>query len=198
MNIALSFSKTRSLKVSYKKGELDLIQACLAGDPKAQFEIYNKYAKAMLNTCYRIIGKQDEAEDVLQEAFLCAFRQLAKFRGDSTFGSWLKRIVINAALNHLKKKKIDFVSIEDKQLDADLDSIENDIQNELNFDELQLEKVRIAIQNLPKGFKMILTLYLIEGYDHIEIAEILDISVSTSKSQYSRAKKKLRSIIVSC
>jgi RNA polymerase sigma-70 factor (ECF subfamily) len=198
MNIALSFSKSQSLKVSYKKGELDLIQECLAGNPKAQFEIYSKYAKAMLNTCFRIVGKQDEAEDVLQEAFLAAFRQLDKFRGDATFGAWLKRIVINAALNHLKKKKLDFVSMDDKHLDADLDSIENDTQNELNFDDVQLAKVRSAIQDLPKGFQMILTLYLIEGYDHVEIAEILDISVSTSKSQYSRAKKKLRSIIVSC
>ena len=131
----------------------------------------------------------------LQEAFLSAFRQIDKFRGDSTFGAWLKRIVINAALNHLKKKKLDFISIDDKQLDADLDTIEDSGQSDINFDDLQLEKVRIAIQNLPKGFRMILTLYLIEGYDHVEIAEILAISVSTSKSQYSRAKKKLRTVI---
>lgn len=195
MNIALSFSKSQPLKVSYKKGELDLIQDCLAGNPKAQFEIYSKYAKAMLNTCFRIVGKQDEAEDVLQEAFLVAFRKLDKFRGESTFGAWLKRIVINAALNHLKKKKLDFVSMDDKHLDTDLDSIEDGEQNDINFDDVQLEKVRSAIQNLPKGFQMILTLYLIEGYDHVEIAEILDISVSTSKSQYSRAKKKLRTLI---
>lgn len=196
MNIALSFSKSHSLKVAYKKGERDLIQDCLAGDPKAQFEIYTKYAKAMLNTCYRIVGKQDEAEDVLQEAFLAAFRQLDKFRGDSTFGAWLKRIVINAALNHLKKKKLDLISIDDNRLDADLNNIEEaGKDNDINFDELQMKKVRLAIQNLPKGFRMILTLYLIEGYDHVEIAEILNISVSTSKSQYSRAKKKLRTLI---
>jgi RNA polymerase sigma-70 factor (ECF subfamily) len=141
----------------------------------------------MYNTAWRIVRNDQEAEDVLQDAFISAFQYLHTFQGTSTFGAWLKRIVVNKALNSVQKKKLEF---------ADQDGMEvEDKVEESGVDALDVERVRRAIDDLPDGYRVILSLYLLEGYDHIEISEILDISVGTSKSQYNRAKKKLREMI---
>lgn len=144
----------------------------------------------MLNVSYRIVGNVEEAEDVLQESFTSAFNKIHNYRGDSTFGSWLKRIVINNSLTAIKKKKFEMFNV--NKLDNENF---NDNEPEYMNDELNIDKVKNAINLLPKGFKIVLSLYLLEGYDHKEIGEVLDISKSTSKSQFNRAKKKLRLIL---
>ncbi|MCK6618150.1 MAG: RNA polymerase sigma factor [Cyclobacteriaceae bacterium] len=166
----------------------ELIERCKQGEEQAYFKLYQLYAKSMFNTAVRITGQDNEAEDVLQEAFISAFRNLAEYRGDASFGSWLKRIVINKAINALKKRKFDLVA-EDEAADV---AEESEPQYK---PELTVERVRAAIMQLPDGYRSVLSLYLLEGYDHQEIAGILHISESTSKSQLNRAKSKLKQLL---
>ena len=164
-----------------------LIEECRQGNSKAQFRLYDQYSKAMYNLAYRILGSREDAEDMLQEAFVECFRNLASFRFDSTFGAWLKKIVINKCINQIKKKKIDLTFCETLPVTPYED------EEEINYD---TRKIFTGIETLPDGYRIILTLYLLEGYDHSEISQILGISESTSKSQYSRAKEKLKSILL--
>jgi RNA polymerase sigma-70 factor (ECF subfamily) len=177
------------LEISYKNRHADIIDRCRGGDQKAYHEIYQLYSKAMFNICYRIIGEQELAEDMLQEAFVSAFRNIESYEGRASFGAWLKKIVVNKAISHLRKQRVEFEEFDDR---LELSDGEPYDDTELA---LKVESVREAIQKLPKGFRVVFSLYLLEGYDHKEIAGIVGISESTSKSQYNRAKKKLREIL---
>lgn len=126
-----------------------------------------------------------EAEDVLQEAFLDAFQKIHDFRQTSTFGAWLKQIVINRAINQLRQRKLEWVDVEEA------DSVGEEVSIPQEETDWEIERVRLGIQQLPDGFRTVLSLYLLEGYDHEEIASILGISESTSRTQYMRAKRKL-------
>ncbi|MFY0627193.1 MAG: RNA polymerase sigma factor [Reichenbachiella sp.] len=176
------------MKVENKDIHYHLIEAAKNQDNAAQFELYNLYAKAMLNVSFRIVNNRDEAEDVLQEAFINVFRNINSYRGESSFGSWVKRIVINSSLNVLKKRKLDTSSLEDTGIDV----VE---ENDLVTEELSVENIQKVVALLPEGFRVVFTLYAFEGYDHKEIAEILNVSESTSKSQYNRAKKKMKMLL---
>ncbi len=144
----------------------------------------------MYNVGFRIVNNSEEAEDVLQDAFISAFNNLERYRGDSTFGAWLKRIVINKAINYLNKKKPERMPEDDRW-----DVREEEVVDELEGFPFTVEKVRAAIEALPDGYRSVISLYLVEGYDHGEIAEILGITESTSKSQFNRAKKKLKELL---
>lgn len=144
----------------------------------------------MYNVGFRIVNNTEEAEDVLQDAFISAFNNLGSYRGDSTFGAWLKRIVINKAINYLNKRRPERMP-EDERFDVKEEE-EVDVLEGFPF---TVEKVRAAIEALPDGYRSVLSLYLLEGYDHGEIAEILGITESTSKSQFNRAKKKLKELL---
>lgn len=163
-----------------------LIEECRKGSSKAQFRLYNQYSKAMYNLAYRILNNREDAEDITQEAFVECFRNIESFRFESTFGAWLKKIIVNRCVNQIKKKRIDLTLCET------LPSIIYEEDEEVIYDTGKIFK---SIEFLPDGYRIILTLYLIEGYDHSEISQILGISESTSKSQYSRAKEKLRNIL---
>lgn len=128
-----------------------------------------------------------EAEDVMQEAFLSAFKKIDSYKGEVSFGAWLKRIVINRSLDHLKKKKVKFEEVNEKTAQI------ADYQMETK--EVNVETIKKAIQQLPDGYRVVLSLYLLEGYDHEEISEILGISNSNSRTQFLRAKNKLREIL---
>lgn len=196
MQISLSLSKVNMAKVvdmeQYHNANETAIMRCKRGDRKAQYEIYKQYAKAMYNVALRITADTLEAEDVLQEAFLIAFDKIASYRNEASFGAWLKKIVVNAALNQVRKRRYQFSEIEDDGNYEDNSTKETMAEEEINF---QAAQIRKAIESLPDGFRIVFTLYLLEGYDHAEIAEILGISVSTSKSQYNRAKKKLQEVL---
>lgn len=161
----------------------------MQGSRAAQFELYKLYAKAMYNVALRILNYEEEAEDVLQEAFLDAFTRIVDFRQETTFGLWLKQIVINKSINYLRKRKMEFVSTDEISEVPDEDSFDG---SEMR---LQAEEIRQSITQLPDGYRVVLSLYLLEGYDHEEIAHILKISENTSRTQYMRAKKKLKSIL---
>lgn len=164
---------------------------CKQGSKKACYELYKLYAKAMLNVAFRIVGNVAEAEDVLQEAFVDAFCKLKDFRQDTTFGLWLKQIVVNRSINLLRKRKLDLV-------DLDGDQLENIPNEEFDDDEetqYQASRVKEAIKELPDGYRLVISLYLLEGYDHEEIGQILNISENTSRTQFLRAKRKLLEIV---
>lgn len=176
-----------SLSSTVKDLHHDLVVQCRDGDQKAQFQLYKLYYKAMYNTSLRIVNDSMEAEDIMQEAFLSAFEKIHTFSGKVTFGAWLKRIVINRSLDALNKKKMITEDIDDHYKLVD-DSPDPGNGEDLS---LQVEEVREAISRLPHGYRVILSLYLLEGYDHEEIGEIMNISSSTSRSQFSRARMKL-------
>lgn len=168
----------------------DIIEKSKSGDSAAQYRLYSLYAKAMFNIAYRMMNNKEEAEDMLQESFTDAFARLNSFRYESGFGSWMKRIVINHCLNEIKRRKADLQFFDDMSL----------FDHKANDDDgyetgLCVENVRKAMEFLPYGSKMIFSLYLLEGYDHTEIAQILKISESNSKSQYMRAKQKIKEVL---
>ncbi len=178
------------MEVQYLNIHQEIIDRCQAGDKKAYGELYQLYSKAMFNVCLRMVNNQQEAEDILQEAFVSAFKNLKNYRSESTFGAWLKRIVINKTLNHIKKRKLELFPLEDNT-----DRIEEDVNQLDEESTFNIHKIKKAIELLPDGYRMVFSLYVVEGYDHGEIASIMNITESTSKSQYNRAKKKVRSLI---
>ncbi|MDC0584229.1 sigma-70 family RNA polymerase sigma factor [Bacteroidales bacterium] len=184
-------NKLAAIKLDIHKS---LVERSIRGEQKAQFELYKLYSQAMLNIAYRMLGSKEEAEDVLQDSFVDAFRRLHSFRFESTFGAWLKRIVVNHSINVIKKRKLN-VELFDSMMS--FDDYEDDA-DELNEEDLEytVKKVHSAMNKLPEGGRVVMSLYLFEGYDHAEIAEILNISESTSKSQYLRAKRKVKDIIL--
>jgi len=167
----------------------DLIEGCIRGDQKAQFQIYKLYYKAMYNTSLRIVNDTMEAEDIMQEAFLSAFEKIGSYSGTVSFGSWLKKIVQNRSLDYLSKRsKLVYGDLES------YDAVEDNSIQTAGLIEEQDSRMNIIIQiikQLPEIYQKILSLYLFEGYDHEEISEILSIPSSTSRSQYSRAKSRV-------
>jgi len=168
----------------------DIIEACKRNDRQAQFELYRLYSKAMFNVALRMVKNGDEANDMLQNSFIDVFKNIHSFRYQASFGAWMKRIVINNCINFLRKKKLDLIELQEGYHDRAEEA-------EPMPKGISIDAVRRALMDLPDGYRAIFSLYAMEGYDHGEIAEILNISESTSKSQYSRAKMKLRMILKS-
>ena len=162
-----------------------LIRACKEGQEQAFREVYQLYNKAMYNICVRMLNNQDEAKDVLQESFISAFRNIRQFSGKATFGSWLKRIVINRCIDAIKKRNPLLISLDESRVDA------GEEENAEEPETYEVEEIRKAVLQLPDGYRVILTLFLFENYTHRMIAEQMGISEGTSKSQYARARKKL-------
>jgi RNA polymerase sigma factor (sigma-70 family) len=183
--------KLITLEAVYIDKHYSLVAECKQGSKKACYELYRLYSKAMLNVAYRIVGNVEEAEDVLQESFVDAFNKLKDFRQETTFGLWMKQIVVHRSINLLRKRKMDFVEMESEQLEniADTESFDDE---EIQY---QVEEVKRAMQQLPEGYRVVLSLYLLEGYDHEEIGQILKINENTSRTQFLRAKRKLAEIL---
>lgn len=170
---------------------ITLVGRCLKNDQAAQFEVYQKYAKAMYNVAFRIVKDAHFAEDVMQEAFLKAFTQLDKYNQQATFGSWLKRIVVNQSIDFYKKhQKIVFEDLE-HQLKIVKETANDDVEHQ-DFMQWKVQDVMKTMQTLKESYRMILTLSLIEGYDNEEIAEILKINSQQCRTTLSRAKESLR------
>ena len=168
-----------------------LITACKKGNEIAQMQIYDSYSKAMFTIACHYLKNEEEAKDVIQEAFLKAFLNIKKYKPEATFGAWLKRIVINQCLDTLKKQKIEF---------SDNKVEKNQTIEDGNWDfDSSVSKTEIleAIEQLNEKHKMVVKLYLMEGYDHQEISEILNIPIKTSRTQLSRGKAKLRNLLKS-
>ena len=138
-----------------------------------------------------MVNHQADAEDILQDSFLEAFNNINEYREDASFGAWLKKIVVNRSINALKKRKL---ILFDQIPGADVLADNGEV---IDMDDLQLEVKRVnnCMMQLPVGYRVVLSLYLLEGYDHSEIGQILNITESTSKSQYNRGKEKLRELL---
>jgi len=175
------------LKTLYENIHQEIIDQCREGSQKAQFQLYKLYYRPMFSICMRLLNNATEAEDVMQEAFLNAFTKIDSYKGEVSFGAWLKRIVINRSLDYLKKRKVKFEEINEK--------INHLPDYQMEIKEVKMEVIKDAIQNLPDGYRVVLSLFLIEGYAHEEISEILGISNSNSRTQYLRAKNKLRELL---
>ena len=167
-----------------------LLKHCKNGKQSAQFEIYKLYYKAMFNTSLRILKNSVEAEDVMQESFLVAFTKLSTFKGEVTFGSWLKRIVINKSISAVRKNnKYDFVSLDI------VPEASEEIGDNTEYSSVNATEITEAIHQLKDNYRLIINLNLIEGYDTEEIAQIMNISYQNSRTMLSRAKKKLRKLV---
>ncbi len=171
----------------------ELLLMCKQGNQTAQLEVYNRYYKAMYNTSLRIVKDEAEAQDVMQESFLNAFTKLDSFKGDATFGSWLKRIVVNKSLNSYQKNK----RIEQTPIEDHLYKIEDYNQGvaEIDYYSLHVRDVMHAMDKLKDNYKQSLSLHLIEGYDYEEMSEIMNVSYANCRTMVSRAKDSLRNII---
>jgi RNA polymerase sigma-70 factor (ECF subfamily) len=156
-----------------------LLQRCRKGEVKAQFMLYKQYSKAMYNIAIRFLNNKMDAEDILQESFVSAFEKLSELTSDNAFGSWLKRIVINNCITHIRRNRFELVDLNDHGPFA-----EEDEEDDLIIDPAVVHN---AIKDLPAGGRAILVLHALEGYKHREIAEMLGISESTSKTQYKRS-----------
>jgi RNA polymerase sigma-70 factor (ECF subfamily) len=170
-----------------------LLPLCKRGEQDAQLEVYNRYYKAMYNTSLRIVKDTAAAEDVMQDSFLSAFTKLNSFKGDASFGSWLKRIVVNNSLNSYQKTK----KLDETPLDDHLYRIEDDGDgiSELDMSELKVAEVMKAMNQLKDNYRQSLSLHLIEGYDYEEMSTILNLSYANCRTTVSRAKDSLRKII---
>ncbi|MDB0615900.1 RNA polymerase sigma factor [Tenacibaculum dicentrarchi] len=174
-----------------KKTHIDqLIARCKKGDSTAQMQVYNNYYKAMYNTAYRILKESFESEDLIQEAFLTAFTKLDTFKGQVTFGAWLKRIVINKSLTQLKKNN------RYEAIKTDVIPTYEIEETEIDYTSLEVKQVMNCLLKLKENYRVILTLNLIEGYDYEEISQILNYTNQNVRATISRAKKKLKQILL--
>ncbi|WP_062122385.1 RNA polymerase sigma factor [Geofilum rubicundum] len=169
----------------------DIVEKARTGNSKAQRELYHLYGRSMYNICCRMMNNSAEAEDMLQEVFIEAFTRLDSFRFESTIGAWLKRITINKCINELRKRKVelDYGSINPNVM-VEEEQEEDDVEVALSVD-----RIKHAMGLLPDGYRVVFSLYMLEGYDHEEISRILNISESTSKTQLLRGKKKIIEIL---
>jgi len=167
-----------------------ILQGCLHNHPVAQRELYNRFSPKMLAVCYRFAHNREDAEDMLQESFIKVFSQIHTFQNKGAFEGWIRRIIVHTCINHLKKNKrfnesVDIINASAIQVrEESIPSI------------VQAKQIVECIRLLPIGYRTALNLYAIEGYSHKEIAEMLDIEESTSRSQYTRAKQMLEEILL--
>ena len=185
-------AEKQNLNTTNKLEQLDfqreLVERCIKGERTAQYNLYRMYSKGMYNICLRMLNDTMEAEDTLQESFIDVYNKLHTFKYESTPGAWIKRIVVNNCINKLRKRRLIIEDIDEGRYVAN---------EEVKLKDTSLEVINIkkAMSKLPDGYRAIFSLYAIEGYDHQEIGQIMNISESTSKSQYSRAKKKIRELL---
>jgi len=169
--------------------QIHIVEKCKQNDRQAQVQLYNQYCKGMFIVALRFVKDTMEAEDIVQEAFIKAFSKLEQYKAEVSFGAWLKRIVINRCIDVLKSKRQRMLELEEHHLNVVDEDYEKDW---LVDDDITIDNVKLAIEQLPDKYKYVLMLYLIEGYDHQEISEILDISEVASRTQLSRGKQKLK------
>ncbi len=169
--------------------ENHILKLCLKGDPKGQRALYEKYKTAMFRMCLRYSRDRPEAEDLLQDGFIKVFQDLPKFRNTGALGGWIRRVILNVALQHVRKKKDFFIDMPTEQIPENFSEEINEYQR------LDAKVMTQILQELPTGYRTVFNLYVIEGYTHKEIGEILSISPNTSKSQLHKSKALLRRML---
>lgn len=169
--------------------QIDLVERCKANDRKAQLKLYRQYCDGMLCVAIGILKNTDDAEDVVQDSFIKAFQRIEQYRGEVTFGAWLKRIVINRSLDFLKTKKERHVELNEGYMKV----VENDDWSV--SDEVTVAEVKSKMEELPDKYKHVVQLFLVEGYDHSEISQIMDITESACRTRLLRGKGFLKELL---
>jgi RNA polymerase sigma factor (sigma-70 family) len=170
--------------------ELEIVKGCIENNNIAQQELYTRYGAKMLAVCYRYAKNRDDAEDMLQEAFIKIFTQIKQFRGDGSIEGWIRKIIIHTCINNIKKNK-KFNDSVDLMYAKSLQSKNDDVPSIM-----QAKQIIDCIRLLPLGYRTVLNLFAIEGLSHKEIGQMLDIEESTSRSQYTRAKVMLQNLLI--
>ncbi len=169
--------------------QIDLVSRCKQNDRKAQMALYKKYCDGMFYVAMRFLKNEDDAEDVLQESFIKAFEKIHQFKGDVTFGAWLKKIVVNRSIDFLKAQKEKLVALDETYMQIAED-------DDWSVDErLTIDQVNTAIESLPDKYRYVVQLFLVEGYDHAEISEILGITGSNCRTRLLRGKGHLKELL---
>jgi len=171
-------------KTTYRDTHHHLITQCKKGEQRAQIQLYKLYYKAMFNSSLRIVKSKADAEDIMQDSFLDAFSRIAQYKEEGSFGGWLKRIVINNSLDFINKYKA-------QSMNENLEIVDPDDPHEIPDADIKLKDIKTALEHIKDDYRIIISLYLFEGFDHEEIGNILHISYNLSRTRYSRAKKKL-------
>lgn len=169
------------LEIRKSEQENQLAEGCRKGDRKSQKAVYERYSGRMLSLCQRYIAQQDEAEDIMINAFMKIFKKIDQYKGDGSFEGWMRRIVVNDCLSHLRKSR-------NMYLESSIEKLDSEPDLQLLDDNLEVEDLMRLISELPIGYRTVFNLYAIEGYSHKEVAEALNIQEATSKSQLSRAR----------
>ncbi len=167
--------------------DLEILEGCLKGNPKSQEALYYRYGSKMLAICMRYTRTTHEAEDLFHEAFVRVFEKINQYKGQGSFEGWMRRIFVTTAINYFQKNKKDLGL---KEMDHTVEAIS--YKEESAIDRLSAEELTRLISQLPAGYRMVFNLFVIEGYNHPEIAEMLQISEGTSKSQLAKARAMLR------
>ena len=168
--------------------ESDLIEGCLRGDRKMQYALYERFAPKMYGVCLRYAANTEEAEDILQEGFIKVYKKISSYRGDGSFEGWIRRIFVNTAIEHFRKKNYlqPITEQEESTIEGKYVSV---------LDSLAEKDIIQLVQQLSPGYRTVFNMYVVEGYTHKQIADILGISEGTSKSQLSRAKLILQDLV---
>lgn len=177
----------------YRDTHRELVLGCQRRDRTSQRKLYGHYAKPMYNVCLRMLRHAHDAEDVLQVAFVDIFGKIESFNFEASISAWIKRIVVNRCIDHLKKRRLLTTDLDTNRHDAAIEDAP--IAPAFSAQKISVERIKQATRQLSEGYRVVLSLYLFEGYDHEEISQILGISVGTSKSQYSRARKRLAALL---
>lgn len=169
--------------------QIDLVEQCKNNDRKAQMQLYKQYCNGMFCVAMRFLNNESDAEDVLQESFIKAFQKIHQFKGEVTFGAWLKRIVINKCIDLLKSKRENLIALDENYMHVEQD---DDWQVE---DGITIEHVKETIKKLTDKYRYVVQLFLVEGYDHKEISGILDITETTCRTRLLRGKGQLKALL---
>ncbi len=169
--------------------QIDVVEECKANNRKAQLTLYKQYCDGMFCVAMRFLKNADDAEDVLQESFIKAFQKIHQFKGDVTFGAWLKRIVINKSIDFLKSNRQNSVELDENYMRLETDE-DWTIDNHITLDE-----VKLAIEELPDKYRYVVMMFLVEGFDHNEISQVLNITGSTCRTRLLRGKAQLKELL---
>jgi len=171
------------------ENDYELVDACLEGNPSAQRSLYDRFSSKMYGVCLRYAKNEEEALDILQDGFVKVFQKLDKFKKEGSLEGWIRRVIVNTALDQIRKNK-------KEQGNVAIDKVEFMVSsNEYIIENLMAEDLLNILQQLPAGYRTVFNLFAIEGYSHKEIAEELGVTENTSKSQYSRAKSYMQKLL---
>ena len=175
--------------------EAQLIEGCINGSRKAQEDVFNAMYRRLLGVCVRYAKDDDDAKDILQNGFIKVFKSIENYKGDGSFEGWIKRIVINTAIDSYRRKKVKPVVVDSELTDRVGTNMEDEVEDDSIYQKIPIKVVLDSVQKLSPAYRTVFNLYVLEGYNHNEIAEMLEIGIGTSKSNLSKARLNLRKML---